>query len=60
VDNYPCVCHVADLILRSQVFPSYVKRTQGISKQSALAKLKEKWSALVAAAAGVINQSDGY
>jgi hypothetical protein len=55
MDDYPCVCHVADLILRSQVFPSYVKRTQGISKQSALAKLKEKWSALVTAAAGVIN-----
>jgi hypothetical protein len=50
--------HVADLILRSQVFPSYVKRTQGISKQSALAKLKEKRSALAAVAAGVINQSN--
>jgi hypothetical protein len=51
MDDYPCVRHVADLNLRSQVFPSYVKRTtQGISKQSALAKLKEKRSALVAAA----------
>jgi hypothetical protein len=55
MDDYPCVRHVADLILRSQVFPSYVKRTQGISKQSALAKLKEKRSALVAAAASAIN-----
>jgi hypothetical protein len=51
--HYPCVRNVADLILRSQVFPSYVKRTQGISKQSALAKLKERRSAL----AGAINQS---
>lgn len=30
-----------------QVFPSYVKRTQGVTKQSALAKLKEKRLALV-------------
>jgi hypothetical protein len=59
MNDYPCVCHVADLILCSQVFPSYVKRTHGISKQSALAKLKEKRSALAAAAAaGVINQSN--
>ena len=27
---------------RSQVFPSYVTRERGITKQSALAKLKEK------------------
>jgi hypothetical protein len=55
-----CVRHVADLILHSQVFPSYVKRTQGISKQSALAKLKEKRSALAAAAAGQNNPSNSY
>jgi len=41
-----CICRAADLILLSQVFPSYVKRTQGVTKQSALAKLKEKRLAL--------------
>ena len=27
----------------SQVFPSYVRREDEVTKQSALAKLKEKW-----------------
>jgi hypothetical protein len=30
------------LILASQVFPSYVTRERAVTKQSALAKLKEK------------------
>lgn len=32
----------ADNLLDSQVFPSYVMREHGVTKQSALAKLKEK------------------
>jgi hypothetical protein len=39
---------MVDLILHSQVFPSHVKHIQGVTKQSALAKLKEKWSVLAA------------
>ena len=31
-----------DASLNSQVFPSYVTREHGVTKQSALAKLKEK------------------
>jgi hypothetical protein len=45
-DCHYCGFRAADPILRSQVFPSYVKCTQGVSKQSALAKLKERRSAL--------------
>ena len=42
-----CSCHVleplkVDASLNSQVFPSYVTREHAVTKQSALAKLKEK------------------
>lgn len=33
---------VIDILVVSQVFPSYVRREHGVTKQSALAKLKEK------------------
>ena len=42
-----CSCHVLELFkvdasLNSHVFPTYVTRERGVTKQSALAKLKEK------------------
>jgi hypothetical protein len=37
---------VNTLVLDSQVFPSYVTRERAVTKQSALAKLKEKRAAL--------------
>ena len=38
----PPVLNADAHILDSQVFPSYVTREHGVTKQSALAKLKEK------------------
>ena len=46
--HYLYIDCAADPAFCSQVFPSHIKRTQGVTKQSALAKLKEKRAALTA------------
>jgi hypothetical protein len=45
--SYWHIYYVADLG-DSQVFPSYVKRTQGVTKGGALARLKDRRQALAA------------
>jgi hypothetical protein len=40
--SYSYLFMCSDTFVDSQVFPSYVTRERGVTKQSALAKLKEK------------------